>query len=382
MRVSFFQRTVFVWIKVIIHLRMRKENAMQKWIDTRGGSRRCSKEPSIKEFPENSGSLWSLVLAGGHGERLRAFTEQWFGAYRPKQYCAFMGKHSMIQHTWKRAKALSPSQQVVTVMDQSHWGYVRTQLIQETLGRVVWQPENRGTGPGVFPPLSYIRSHDPNATVVLWPADHFVFPADPLIQLIREAAALVHNEPQRMVLLTVPPQSREKDYGWVIPGALFSHHGECQVREVRRFVEKPQDSQLAEISLEGGQWNTLVVIANVQTLWEAGRQCIPEVVMPLERHAGGIGTSSEHLILNNLYRTMPTRNFSSDLLSLIPQQLTMMELTGVYWSDWGRPERIQETMAFMGRNVSFRVSGGQDSFSCVEPQQEKLFQERPKTVLA
>jgi mannose-1-phosphate guanylyltransferase len=367
---------------ITLHQRMRKENAMQKSIDTREGSRRCSKEPSSRKLPQNSGSLWSVVLAGGHGERLRAFTEQWLGAYRPKQYCAFMGKHSMIQHTWKRAKVLSPSHQVVTVMDQSHWGYVRTQLIQETLGRVVWQPENRGTGPGVFLPLSYIRSHDPNATLVLWPAHHFVFPADPLIQLIREAAELVKDEPQQMVLLTVPPQSREKDYGWVLPGTRLPHNGGCQVREVKRFVEKPHDSQLAEIAQEGGQWNTLVVIANVHTLWEAGRQCIPEVVMPLEKHAGGIGTSSEYQMLSNLYRTMPTRDFSSDLLSLIPQQLSMMELTGVYWSDWGRPERIRETLALMGRSLSSGVSGVRDAFSCGGAKQEKLCHDRLKVVSA
>ena len=57
---------------------------MQKWIDTRGGSRRCFKESSNRKLPQNPGSLWSLVLAGGHGERLRAFTEEWFGAYRLK----------------------------------------------------------------------------------------------------------------------------------------------------------------------------------------------------------------------------------------------------------------------------------------------------------
>ena len=354
---------------------------MQKWIDTRGGARRSLKELPTKKLSENSGSLWSVVLAGGHGERLRSFTEQWFGAYRPKQYCAFMGNQSMIQHTWKRAKVLCPSQQIVTVMDQSHWGYVRTQLIQESLGRVVWQPENRGTGVGVFLPLSYIRSHDPNATVVLWPADHFVFPADPLIRLVREAATLVQDEPQQMVLLTVPPQSREKDYGWVLPGALFPHYGGCQVRKVRRFVEKPQDSQLAEIAQDGGQWNTLVLIANVQTLWEAGRQCIPEVILPFESHAGGIGTSSEYQILSNLYRTMPTRDFSRDVLSLVPQQLSMMELAGVYWSDWGNPERILETLAFMGRSVSTGVRG-KDFFSCVGPKKEKLFHERLNPVSA
>lgn len=114
-------------------------------------------------------------------------------------------------------------------------------------------------------------------------------------------------------------------------------------------------SQLEDIVLNGGQWNTLVLIANVQTLWEAGRQCIPEVVMPLEEHAGGIGTSNEQQRLLHLYRTMPTRNFSSDLLSLIPQQLHMMDLSGVCWSDWGRPERIQETIACMRRRELFGV---------------------------
>ena len=349
---------------------------MQKWIDTRRLSRPCFNDSSTKEPSQCPRSLWSLVLAGGHGERLRTFTEQWFGAYRPKQYCSFMGNQSMIQHTWKRAKALTLPQQVVTVMDQTHWGYVRTQLIQESIGRVIWQPDNRGTGPGVFLPLSYIRSHDPQATVVLWPSDHFVFPADPLIQLIREAAVWVQDQPQRMVLVTVPPQSNETDYGWVLPGALFPHDKGLQIREVRRFVEKPLDSQLAEIAGRGGQWNTLVLIAHVQTLWEAGRQCIPEVVEPLEQHADKIGTSSERQILTNLYRTMPTRNFSTDLLSLIPQQLSMMELSGVYWSDWGSPERIRETTALMGRGVHSAKSRGDDFISATKPQPVGKFHEK------
>ncbi len=348
---------------------------MQKWKDTRGSSSRYFQGQAIKKPSQGLGSLWSLVLAGGHGERLRQYTEQCFGVYRPKQYCAFMGKRSMIQHTWARAKALCLPQQVVTVMDQSHWGYVRTQLIQESLGRVVWQPGNRGTGPGVFLPLSYIRAHDPHGTVVLWPSDHFVFPVESMIQVIRDAAALVQEQPQRMVLLTIPPQSREQDYGWVIPGECLPHPGGFQVRKVRRFVEKPLSSQLEDIVLNGWQWNTLVLIANVQTLWEAGRQCIPEVVMPLEEHAGGIGTSSEQQQLLHLYRTMPSRNFSSDLLSLIPQQLHMMELTGVYWSDWGRPERIQETIACMRRRESYGTIGESPSHVWMESRQNKTDQE-------
>ena len=43
--------------------------------------------------------LWSIILAGGEGERTRPFIEQWLGGHKPKQYCTFVGKRSMLQHT-------------------------------------------------------------------------------------------------------------------------------------------------------------------------------------------------------------------------------------------------------------------------------------------
>ncbi len=45
---------------------------------------------------EKHDGLWSIVLAGGEGERLRPFVERWLGRHRPKQYCAFVGTRSML----------------------------------------------------------------------------------------------------------------------------------------------------------------------------------------------------------------------------------------------------------------------------------------------
>ncbi|HYC77595.1 MAG TPA: hypothetical protein VEI02_08210, partial [Planctomycetota bacterium] len=50
---------------------------------------------------------WSIVLAGGSGERLRAFTESRFGRPLPKQYCTFTGSRSLFEHTLDRAARLS-----------------------------------------------------------------------------------------------------------------------------------------------------------------------------------------------------------------------------------------------------------------------------------
>ena len=50
--------------------------------------------------------LWSIILAGGEGNRTRPFIEQWLGRHKPKQYCTFVGNRSMLQHTFDRADRL------------------------------------------------------------------------------------------------------------------------------------------------------------------------------------------------------------------------------------------------------------------------------------
>jgi hypothetical protein len=50
---------------------------------------------------------------------------------------------------------------------------------------------------------------------------------------------------------------------------------------------------------------------------------------------------------------MPVYNFSSDLLERLPDRMAVMELAGVLWSDWGKPERIAETIRRIGKTPAF-----------------------------
>jgi hypothetical protein len=56
------------------------------------------------------GQVWSIVLAGGEGERIKPLVQRWLGRHRPKQYCSFVGTRSMFQPTLDRAPASPPSQ--------------------------------------------------------------------------------------------------------------------------------------------------------------------------------------------------------------------------------------------------------------------------------
>ena len=50
---------------------------------------------------------------------------------------------------------------------------------------------------------------------------------------------------------------------------------------------------------------------------------------------------------------MPARDFSSDLLQRCPEALTVVELSGVAWSDWGCPKRIRDTLRAIGKEPAF-----------------------------
>jgi mannose-1-phosphate guanylyltransferase len=98
---------------------------------------------------KSSGTLrdvWSLVLAGGNGERLGPLVQRWLGRHKPKQYCTFIGSRSMLQHTLDRSDRIIPAEQRVTIIARDHAEEAHPHLLSRTPGQVVLQPANRDTG--------------------------------------------------------------------------------------------------------------------------------------------------------------------------------------------------------------------------------------------
>lgn len=58
-------------------------------------------------------------------------------------------------------------------------------------------------------------------------------------------------------------------------------------------------------------------------------------------------------MLDYVYQDMPGCNLSNDLLQKIPEHLTVLEMSNVHWSDWGKPTRIIETLHAIGKPPNF-----------------------------
>ena len=284
--------------------------------------------------------MWSIVLAGGDGVRTKEFIRRWLGYEKPKQYCAFVGSRSMFQHTLDRAARLTPWERVVVVAARHHQDEVWPQLDGRPGGMVLLQPKNMDTAAGIFLPLTFILARDPQATVVIYPSDHFIYPEDSLLSAVEHAVRGSNGLGGRPVLLAARPDGLELEYGWIKPGRLLSRTGKAAVQAVETFFEKPDEATAHEARVTGSLWNAMVLAAKGKELWSLGWKCVPEMMSRFERLKEAIDTAEELRVLDAIYETMPRRNFSSHLLQCAPDRLAVMEMTNVHWSDWGNPERI------------------------------------------
>lgn len=298
-------------------------------------------------------SPWSVILAGGDGERTRPFIQQWLGYPLPKQYCTFVGTRSMLQHTWDRANQLCHPSRKITVVSSHHQIGATRNFGGQNEGTILFQPRNCDTGPGILLPLTYIKARDPQALVAIFPSDHFIFPEERFVESVGRAVRAVEFLSDRVILMAVRPTYAEPEYGWVMPGETLGWSGGSPVRAIRAFQEKPDGRQCQELLSQGGLWNTFVMVGKVETLWNMGWTGFPDIMNAFDRLRKAVGTPAEGSTLQAIYREMPCRNFSSDVLECLTDRLGIMELEQVMWSDWGRPERIVESLRKVGKQPIF-----------------------------
>ncbi|MDH4082282.1 MAG: sugar phosphate nucleotidyltransferase [Nitrospira sp.] len=313
-----------------------------------------TKKSTVRDEENVIPHLWSIVLAGGEGTRLAPMIREWLGEDRPKQYCTFTGTRSMLQHTVDRVDRLAAPTQRVTVVGASQEETARNQL-DDRGGLLVVQPANRDTAPGVFLPLSYVRAADPDATVVIYPSDHFVHPETQLVEAIRHAVRAIDLLEDRLILVGIQPDGFDLDYGYIQVDRYVGGYGAHSLWHIGRFVEKPERHMVRTFAEGQVLWNTMIIVAKVQTLWKLGTKVLPSMMRLFEALAPAVGTTKEERALHGIYQTMPTKNFSRDFLEHVYHKVSALDMTDVLWSDWGRPKRIAQSLRRIGKAPAFPV---------------------------
>ena len=322
----------------------------------RFGAQAVDGGPNRETRMTSSSSIWPIVLAGGEGRRMQSFIRSWLGEERPKQYCEFSGRRSMLGHTWDRARAMAPPDQVTTIVGRGHLQFLAG-IEEPAPGTVIEQPADRGTAPGIFLPTALVAARDPSATVVVMPSDHFIHPKADFIALAQAACREAAEQPGKLVMLGARPLWPETDFGWILPAA--AQHA-LPLRPVAGFEEKPDRERAERFLAVGGLWNTMIVAARVDTLWRLGQRLLPQMMLPLDALRRELRDLPEERsraeidrAISRAYHRMPHADFSRDLVQRCPGAALVLSLGSIEWSDWGRPERVAESLRRLGKKPAF-----------------------------
>jgi mannose-1-phosphate guanylyltransferase len=277
-------------------------------------------------------NTWALVLAGGEGSRLRGLTRNGHGVVVPKQFCSLQGGPTLLQEALLRAAALAPPQRVCTVVAEHHrqwWTPLLSHLPKEN---AIVQPQNRGTAYGILLPLLRIAERDPDATVVLLPADHYVRDEEVMAGSLRHAAELAHADRDSIYLLGVQPDEPDTELGYIVPAA----RSQSGAVAVERFIEKPSEFLAGMLLDRGALWNVFILAASAKALLGLfdGRYAATIAAM-----RGFEGANIE-----SLYQHLSSMDFSRDVLQGKESRLKVLAVPPCGWTDLGTPKRIGLTL--------------------------------------
>jgi len=291
---------------------------------------------------------WSVILAAGKGRRLTSVT-----GGLPKQFWAPRGDRTLLEQTVERMSVLSPLKRIVTVVDRSQREYAEAISARTPVGRLAYQEGDRGTAAGVLRGLVEVPS-DPDALVIVTPADHGVARPEVFHRGIREAAKQILGGHTGIVLLAVRPDSPTGDLGWIMSNSDARPAGGLPL--VSRFVEKPHPSLARDLFAAGAVWNTMVMVSRVGALLELYRAHLPALA-DIFSQARAIPSDLREAFLADYYPDLPHTDFSRDVLTPARGLSLYVWPASLGWTDLGTPDRLDIWLRGRSARQSMPVIG-------------------------
>jgi mannose-1-phosphate guanylyltransferase len=241
----------------------------------------------------------AVILAGGSGTRFWPASRR----TRPKQLLALagVGDESLIAATVRRLEPLIAPADV--------WVATSTTLLDATAlalpgvprAHLLAEPVARNTAAPIGWAAAVIARSDPDAVVVVLPADHFIADEPGFLAVLERA---IHTAEQGwLTTVGVSPTRPETGYGYIELGNAI-HEG---AYAVTHFVEKP-DRARAEGFCAGGRhlWNAGMFVFRARVMLQSIGQHLPVLAAGLVALDAAAERGDEARVLAELFPSFPS----------------------------------------------------------------------------
>jgi mannose-1-phosphate guanylyltransferase/mannose-6-phosphate isomerase len=238
-----------------------------------------------------------FILCGGAGTRLWPLSREAF----PKQFHSIGGPESLFQQTCRRLQGDRFGAPTV-LSNQRHRFLITEQLEQIGVAPrgIVLEPVSRNTAPAACIAALIVSQADPNALVLLTPADHMM--ADPTALARAVTAGVGAAEEGVLVTFGIEPDSPHTGYGYI-----ETEKSNSPALKVTRFVEKPS-REAAEAFIDSGNfyWNSGLFLFTAATLLSLFEIHAPAILEASRRSLHAAKEDLGFLRLNGAYEKAPT----------------------------------------------------------------------------
>ena len=208
-----------------------------------------------------------VIMAGGVGSRFWPLSTPEY----PKQFIDILGcGRTLIQLTVDRFKGIAPMSNFWVVTNAAYVDIVKQQIPDMPASHILAEPAARNTAPCIAWACWSIKKEDPNANVVVTPADAVVMNPEEFRRVIKNALAFTEKN-NAIVTIGIKPSRPETGYGYVEAMPHSAPDAESpEIQAVASFKEKP-NLETAEKYLKAGNylWNAGIFVWNIDTITES-----------------------------------------------------------------------------------------------------------------
>lgn len=211
-----------------------------------------------------------VVLAGGSGTRLWPLSRTDY----PKQFLKLGGEHSLLQQTMLRLDQNDMSSPLLVCSEQHRFLTAEQLAAIGMQSTIMLEPCARNTAPAIALAAWHIHEQEPEAIMVVMPADHLIADTKAFRAIVAEAADVARDG--LLVTLGITPRGPETGYGYIEAGASLDDS--AQARVVERFIEKPDAQKAASLITSGNcYWNAGIFVFKASAYLEALSALQPEM---------------------------------------------------------------------------------------------------------
>ena len=235
------------------------------------------------------------IIAGGIGSRFWPKSRVGY----PKQFLDILntGK-TLIQQTFDRFERFVPKENIFVVTSAEYMEIVKQQLPQMPEENIVGEPSRKNTAPCIAYISFKVFNKDPNATLIIAPADHLILDTDGFEQTCQKAIDFVDKK-NALVTLGIKPTYPNTGYGYIQYETESLEHN---IFKVRTFTEKP-NLELAKTFLASGDflWNAGIFIWKAEIIIKGFEMHEPELYDIFSSEREKLNTPEEKEAIERMY---------------------------------------------------------------------------------